>query len=276
MSTRMVTPEIDVRVVEFDELVQETAPGVPSDERDWLQHEVRPRPRVLRGAIDGVGSYELPMLGAAHEPVVADECALTSPETERRGAAAIAWAVAYRDGFDGGHAEGLARGQAEGLAAGTAFGREEAVRAGHTAAAETLRTLETETRRTLAHLEEMADQIAASSTELALQIAELVLEREISASVDPGADAIRRAARLLPDTGAATPEPVIARLHPIDIDRLQAERGDLVRGRALQVLADPNLTPGSCVLEDGATRVDASIPSALARIAAVLDGEHRS
>lgn len=271
MSPRQGASEAPVRVVEFDLLEDElVTPRATSTDNDWLGRPEPARPRVLRGAVAGVGAYELPGIDTLHEPVVRLEHPLPDPDADRRGAAAIAWAVGYRDGFDRGRGEGLAQGHADGLANGTARGREEALRTGRASAQAAIDALETEARETLALLRSTTEEVAANATRLALQIAELVLEREIMVSDDPGAEAVRRAARLLPDTGAAEPEALVARLHPDDVARMLVDPAGLVSGRSLQVLPDSNVPPGSCALEAGATRVDASIPAALDRIALAL------
>lgn len=269
MSARLDARGAEVRVVEFDLLEDEITPVV-AVEAEWLRPEAPARPRVLRGEVDGVDAFALPPIEAPYQPVVVAEPAMHDPDAGRRGAAAIAWGVAYREGHDLGQAEGFAQGHAEGFATGAARGRDEALRAGQAAAETTLRSLDTEARRTLAQLDHLAEEVASSATLLAFQIAELVLERELVLAADPGAEAVRRAARLLPDTGATDLEALVARLHPDDLQRLQAEPASLVRGRALHVLADPSVPMGSCLLEDGATRVDATIPAALGRVADAL------
>jgi flagellar biosynthesis/type III secretory pathway protein FliH len=48
------------------------------------------------------------------------------------------------------------------------------------------------------------------------------------------------------------------------------DAAQLATGRALELVADPSVAPGDCILEVGACRVDARIDSAIARIAEVL------
>jgi flagellar assembly protein FliH len=118
-------------------------------------------------------------------------------------------------------------------------------------------------------LRQLAETVAASATELAFEIAEAVLGRELSLRTDPGADAITRAARLLPDTGARISR-VVVRLHPDDLARLSEPVESLVPGRELVLQADPSVAPSGCVLDAGASRVDASIATAMARVREVL------
>ncbi len=55
------------------------------------------------------------------------------------------------------------------------------------------------------------------------------------------------------------------RLHPDDLARMQVPAEELAPGRALHFVADTTVEPGGCVLESGATTVDASIGPALDR-----------
>ena len=271
MSADVVDPRSAVRRVEFDLLDGEVAsPRSSPPEADWFESHVPDRPRVLRDNASGVGTYELPALDIASGAAGTTGLHRAGASSGHSGAASIAWAAGHRDGLEQGRAEGLALGYAEGVATGSAAGRDRALRDGHAAADTALRALDDESRRTLDQLVATTEEVASSAASLAFQIAELVLEREVELSADPGAEAGRRAARLLPDTGAAELATLTARLHPDDLDRLTAQPAELVAGRSLQVLADPAVAPGGCVLECGATRVDATIPSALDRIRAAL------
>jgi len=111
--------------------------------------------------------------------------------------------------------------------------------------------------------------------ELALEIAELVVGREVAAASDPGRDALVRAVAVAPDRGD-----ILARLHPDDLAVLRAgddadDPGrftDLTGGRAMTLVADPTVGPGGCVLDVSGSRVDARVASALDRVRAVLVG----
>lgn len=115
-------------------------------------------------------------------------------------------------------------------------------------------------RREATSLLDVADQTAA----LALQIAEVVLDREIASAADPGRDAIARAIALAPEEGDVT-----IRLNPADVAALDGV-DDLVPGRGVTVIGDPSVASGGCLIGVGATRIDAQIPTALARVAEVL------
>ncbi len=154
-----------------------------------------------------------------------------------------------------GYADGLLRGYEDGRRQAAAEARDDlsfALRAMH-AAIEDLHRADTVGIDSLAH-----DVI-----ELAMSIAEAIVGREIDTAVDPGRDALVRALALAPDRGA-----IVARLHPADLERLD-ETG-LAAGRDLELVADPHVSPGGCVLDAGSARIDAQVPAALARVRAEL------
>jgi flagellar assembly protein FliH len=106
----------------------------------------------------------------------------------------------------------------------------------------------------------LEDQLAGA----ALELAEAILGRELVLATAPGRDAIARAIRLAGEAGQAT-----VRLHPADVATLGQVEG-IAPGRELTVVADPAVEPGGCLLEAGATRVDARLGSALERVREVL------
>ena len=104
--------------------------------------------------------------------------------------------------------------------------------------------------------------VTARALDLAVQIAEAILAREVGLSEDPGADAVRRALALVP-VGAA----VVVRLHPEDRDRLKADAFD---GRTVRLVDDPTLARGDAIAEADDTVVDATLAAALERVRQVL------
>ncbi|CAN5606789.1 hypothetical protein BH10ACT3_BH10ACT3_07350 [soil metagenome] len=259
-----------VRVVEFDVLEDHAADVDLTRAGAWLETPIPVRPRVLREAPSSLGRFDLPTsdADAPYSPPVEEPIA--DPDADRRGAAVVAWGVAYRDGFAQGQHDGFARGHADGHGQGSQLGHDRALQAGHAASDQLLTSLELQITAHAERLDLLAEQIAAQATTLAVQIAELVPDRELTVTADPGAEAIRRAARMLPDTGAAEVAALTARLHPDDVARLTANPASLIAGRSITVLGDAAVPSGSCVLESGSTRVDASIPSALARVRVAL------
>jgi flagellar assembly protein FliH len=116
-------------------------------------------------------------------------------------------------------------------------------------------------RRIAQTAEELEDAILAAAVELA----EAILDRELSTMDGRALDAARRAIALAP-AGAE----ILVRLHPEDHAML-AEDGALeIHGRPVRLRPDPTLRPGDAVAEYGATTIDAGLPAALARVRRVL------
>ena len=105
--------------------------------------------------------------------------------------------------------------------------------------------------------------MATEAVDLALQIAEAVLGRELAVASDPGADAIARCLEIAPSTGD-----LVARLHPDDATRLGEVLG--LADRQLTVVADPSLQPGDAVVTINDSMIDARLAEALRRVGEVL------
>ena len=181
---------------------------------------------------------------------------------EVAGGAAVTWAIGYRTGLEAGRADGFA----EGVALGRREGLERATAESVARHERVLADLERNAAAHLAELHHLHETVATQATELAFSIARAVIGRELQLAEDPGADAVRRALAALPGCAEAT-----ARLHPDDLARLGRRAEQLAAGTALQLIADPSLAPGDCVLTSGASTVDAGIDAALARMRAALD-----
>jgi flagellar assembly protein FliH len=98
----------------------------------------------------------------------------------------------------------------------------------------------------------------------AFDLATTLIGRELEAADLPVRDAVRRALAVLPGDLPAT-----VFVHPLDaaaLDDLQL----LGEGRSVRFVPDPDVEPGSCVADVGATHVDASLSAALDRVRQVL------
>ena len=156
------------------------------------------------------------------------------------------------------HAAGYADGYAAGMGAARTEVRDEvskAVNALHAAAAELA-------ERDAAGLANMT----TVAIELAVSIAEAVLQREITTSVMAGRQALARALSVAPNRGE-----IDAHLHPLDIDAI-GNTAELAPGRDLRLVSDASVERGGCVLHVGAARIDAQLGTALARVRAELMG----
>jgi flagellar assembly protein FliH len=166
-------------------------------------------------------------------------------------------------------ADAARRGYADGHRAGVAAAAEEAARAAAARDAAVERTLEAVAGTVEAFVARQGEALAALEDQLAgaaLELAEAILGRELALAEAPGRDAIARAMQLAGEARQAT-----VRLHPADVATLGQVEG-IAPGRELTVVADPAVEPGGCLLEAGATRVDARLGSALERVREVLAG----
>jgi flagellar assembly protein FliH len=163
--------------------------------------------------------------------------------------------AATRDGYQAGFNQGYEEGYTEGIAQAAQHAQ---LLAGLVQqlgqAADALLTRETTARHAIEN-----DVVAA-----AVRIAEQLVGHELAHSDTRAHDAMARALQLAPDRGLVT-----ARLNPADIAVI-AETGELLTGRALELVADPSLAPGDCVVDVGACRIDARIDAAFDRMREVL------
>ena len=177
---------------------------------------------------------------------------------------------ACREGFEAGRREGHAKGLADGMADGRL--------ALETQLTESEARIEAERLAMLASLSEtvsaLADQVDArldaigetatnSVVDLALEIAEAVLAREVAVLEDPGADAIARCLELAPAFGD-----LVAYLNPEDAERLGAIDG--LDGRRLVVKPDPTLETGDAIVTVDEAVIDARLSESLQRVAEAL------
>jgi flagellar assembly protein FliH len=169
-------------------------------------------------------------------------------------------------------AQGFAAGWAEGLraaAARTAETHEAQVRVFDEHAAtflaaqrSALAAVETAARRCAETAAEVQHGLSGAALDLALQLVEAVLGRELEVATDPGADALRRALATVP-----VDVPLVARLHPADLATLDRTT---VGERSVSFVADPSVARGDAVVESDSGVVDATVGAALARVREVL------
>jgi flagellar assembly protein FliH len=149
--------------------------------------------------------------------------------------------------------EGEAAGRAEGLAA---------VEGAVAAASEMALALH-------ARREALEEEAVREATALAVEIAAKVVRAEVAARPERIADVMRGTIRRAADRSR-----LVARVHPDDLGAcreaapaLVAEMGGL---DGLEVIDDPRVGRGSCVLETAAGDVDATFASQLARVLEAL------
>jgi flagellar assembly protein FliH len=165
-------------------------------------------------------------------------------------------AAAADEGYAQGRAAGWADGHAAGVAAALAAAQprvEAALRALQTAAD----ALDRADRLSLADIE---DDVAR----LGFHVVEEILGRELELAEAPVRDALRHALRFVPDRGA-----IVVRCHPDDLATLQTLDAP-APGRMIELVADPSVESGGCVVEVGPCTVDAQIGPAVERVRSVL------
>ncbi len=114
-----------------------------------------------------------------------------------------------------------------------------------------------------------ADIIAAMQHQviaLAIDIAETLIGHELATGSDVGRAALDRALQLAPKSG-----PVTAQLHADDYATL--ENSGEINGyadRGITITVGTELSPGDCIVDVEATRIDARIAPALQRVREVL------
>ena len=159
------------------------------------------------------------------------------------------------------HRDGHAAGYAEGYSVGNAAGRADADRELALAVGALLAGVDALAARDAAGLAELT----TTAIDLAMAIAEAVLQREV-ATTAAGRDALIRALTVAPDRGI-----IDAHLHPLDLETI-GETTDLAPGSELRLVADTAVERGGCVLHVGATHIDAQLGTALERVRAELMG----
>jgi flagellar assembly protein FliH len=171
-------------------------------------------------------------------------------------------AAGYEQGYVHGYDEGKAVGYADGYQAGNDRAAADALAAAtdrENRLGEALMALATAARECDARQRAAIDDIEQSVVEAVFDLAETLLGREMSRTRTPGRDALRRALSLADSHG-----PAVARLNPDDLETI-GDYADLAPGRAIELVADPAIEPGGCILEAGSTRVDAQLGPALRR-----------
>ncbi len=157
----------------------------------------------------------------------------------------------------------------EALAAGFAQGRETGARETREAMEEAIRRTAEETGIRMAQLlQGMREQVQRSEAmmaeqvmELACELARQVLRQELRNPVSHLVPVVAEAVSQLVDDGL----PVTVRLHPDDLAQLRDGMTGVFGNRAVELVEDPSLSPGGCLVDTPSTKVDARIEKRWAR-----------
>lgn len=184
---------------------------------------------------------------------------LSNPQPAQHSDAVGPWAEQINQLYENAKKQGYEQGVIEGRETGIAQGREQMAGLNASLAATASKLFaEIETRSA-----EVGQQVAAKATELALEIAAAVLNREIATAEDPGAEALARCVDLAPATGD-----LFARLNPTDAAELRRVEG--LGDRGLMITADPTLGRGDAIVTINDVTIDARISESLRRVAEAL------
>jgi flagellar assembly protein FliH len=109
------------------------------------------------------------------------------------------------------------------------------------------------------------DDLQHDVLELAMVLAEEIVGRELS-TASPVRDSLRRALELLPVDGAAA-----VRVHPADAGLVEAHLADDPHWHgSVEVVADPGIERGGCVLTADECRIDAQLGAVIERVRGAL------
>ena len=185
-------------------------------------------------------------------------------EDTLRGLAERSRAAARAQGFAAGWAEGQRAHAARAAAARDEQERVVSERSAHLLLAQhsAVSALEAAVRRCTETTRELQAELGDKAVDLALELAEAILGRELETATDPGADALRRALATVP-----VETPVVVRLNPQDVAALDHS---LLADRPVTVLPDQGTTRGDALVETEAGVIDAGIATAVARVREVL------
>ncbi len=171
-----------------------------------------------------------------------------------------AQAQGYAVGWAEGHQAALRRGAEETAAAAAASARREREREDEHQAA--LAALYRAAAALSGSAAEVADRMAAQAADLAFELVGVLLGHELSASADPGAAAVARAAAVLPSDPTTR-----VRMHP-GVASSEAAAGLAEQGVVLR--ADDSLDVHDVVVETDTSAIDLRLTEALSRLREVL------
>ncbi|HLO64344.1 MAG TPA: flagellar assembly protein FliH [Azonexus sp.] len=165
------------------------------------------------------------------------------------------------------HEEARASGYEAGLAEGRQSGEQEA-RARLDAQSAALASIIGNLRNAVGELEQ---SVADDLLSLAIEIAAQVTRSAISVKPELLLPTIREAITTLPLHHAH----IVLRLNPRDIEHVRAQIGEQLAQTGAQLLEDSTVSPGGCLLQAGASEVDATIETRWKRVLEAIGTEPR-
>ncbi len=187
--------------------------------------------------------------------------------------AIVAEAHRERERLIAGAAEtGRAAGHAEGMALGQREGREAALEADAQEISRLVGVWEEAAARFEGQRDQLLAELRMDGVRLALAIASRIVHRVVEIDNEVAARALESALEVV----AANTRAVVA-VHPDDRSNVEGLLGGILRrfGRAghVEMMDDPGVTRGGCVVRSSRGSVDACVETQLARIAEALLGD---
>lgn len=148
-------------------------------------------------------------------------------------------------------------------------GREEALESVEARRAETVAALAADLRRAAGEVASLragvVDEVLADAMDLAYELLEVLVGRELLLAEAPVRDALARALALVPDG-----DDLVVRVHP-DCGLDDSDVAALGVQAGVQVVRDPSVDPHGCQLVIGACHLDVQVPAALGRVRRALE-----
>ena len=172
--------------------------------------------------------------------------------------------AARDEGFQEGLLEGREAGQKEGYAAGFEEAREaghaEGYSAGEEAGREQMLKLtadwQTLLENTYAPLQAVDQQVEQQLVEMVMELSRAICLHEVTQSAESIRQAVNNGIQALP----LTEQRVLIKLHPDDVERVQAAFGqDVIEQRGWNFSKDEHMEPGGCEITTETSTVDMSL-----------------
>jgi flagellar assembly protein FliH len=161
----------------------------------------------------------------------------------------------YAEGYETGYQEGISKAKSE---------YEEQFLVSKNRVDSVLETLANAVLNVKETERELLKRIEKTVPEVAYEIVEAILTREIQTLDDPGREAITRALTIDTANESAT-----IHLNPQDIKTL-TDLSDLKTKREIEIVVDPDIESGDALVVIGKATIDARISSALERVKKIL------
>lgn len=173
----------------------------------------------------------------------------------------------YNQGKEEGFAKGYEEGKAQGITEGTTQGLAEGTEQGLAQGKETIDNLGERWKSLIEQLDKPLASVEKNVEEqllnLVVQLTEAVVLQEAKTNPDILISAISQGIKSLPSNEANTQ----IYLHPDDIKNVEKQFGEHhIRESGWKLLPAPQLTPGSCQIENSTSNIDLQVKSRLKQV----------